>query len=65
MLYVICQKSAKNAQINFPQPNVMYSNCLFRPNSSPKHKTLHLFLYMTQKSNKPSHLRILFTLSEK
>ncbi len=33
-----CQKSAKNADLNFPEPNVTSSNCFFCPNNNPKHE---------------------------
>ncbi len=33
-----CQKSAKNARLNFPEHNVTSSDCLFCSNNSPEHK---------------------------
>ncbi len=32
-----CQKGAKNAHLNFAEPNLTSTDC-FCPNSSPKHK---------------------------
>ncbi len=32
-----CQKSVKNANLSFPEPSVMPSNCFFCPNNSSKH----------------------------
>ncbi len=33
-----CQKSPKNAHLNFTEPTVTFSSCFFCPNNRPKHK---------------------------
>ncbi len=44
-----CQKSAKNAHLNFPEPNVMSSNCFFCPNSQKHKNSSFIFIDDTEK----------------
>ncbi len=45
-----CQKSATNANLNFPEPNETSSHCFFCPNNSPKHKnSVFIFINNTDK----------------
>ncbi len=44
-----CQKSGKNAHLNFPALNVMSSDCVLCPNSSPKAKPAILSTFLLEK----------------
>ncbi len=46
---VKCQKNVENAHLNFPEPNVMFSNSFVCPNNSPKHKESFFFKNDTKK----------------